>query len=154
MAGCGWGGRYAAVRLGLELPFVDAVLAFAPQILLEPAERSALQLPTLFFDRALQQLADSTVPLESLVDVAARAPPRPAAATVYRLHVGGLSSGDLKEARLFEAAVAAAAARGESGEGCGTVDVHVHPKLGHGLAIALRSTGVLSELLEKLVATS
>ena len=67
MAGCGWGGRYAAVRLGLELPFVDAVLAFAPQILLEPAERSALQLPTLFFDRALQQLADSSVPLESLL---------------------------------------------------------------------------------------
>ena len=48
-------GGYAAIRAGLAL-HASAVLAFSPQVFLEPAQRSALELPPMFFDEQLRAL--------------------------------------------------------------------------------------------------
>ena len=49
-------GGYAALRAGLSLG-AAAVIAFGPQIFIDPAEREALGLPAMFFDSTLRMLA-------------------------------------------------------------------------------------------------
>ena len=115
-------GGYAAIRVGLALG-ADVVLAFGPQVFIDPAERAALDLPHAFFDAKLRALEAAGVPLRpSLVALVSRRSASPAdgggladgtpqqrlhrATTTTRLmlHVGGNCSGDVTEAALLQRA--------------------------------------------------
>ena len=97
-------GGYAAVRAAVELP-ADEAVAWSPQVLLDPSERRAAQLPRMAFDSLLHAVREVArlegLALPSLCEAVRRArPPLPA----VRLHVGALERGDVAEAALLRAA--------------------------------------------------
>ena len=100
----------------------------------------------MFFDRALRDLKQVSscagVPLEDLVRVHQRSKP---SFTVIHIHVGGSSSGDVREARLLQAAIADRA--NASGA---RVLVYVHRAYGHVIAGRMHAVGKLEALLASL----
>lgn len=129
--GCSMGG-YAAVRAGLALR-AQTILAFGPQVVLEPIERSRLGLPESSFDSLLDSLAANGkaegFALTSLMEVArgdlASQQPQPqppqsqlrspsstdsrrAHAHIHvELFAGANCEGDVREANLLQQAIAA-----------------------------------------------
>ena len=121
-------GGYAATRCGLalgalSLPNLEsvAVLAFGPQVFIDPSERVALSLPLMSFDRPLDRLAKIAsapkfgFPLQSLArlatHLATHGAHRLGLQTVrLELHVGEMATGDVREARLLHAAITLAVA--------------------------------------------
>ena len=146
--GCSMGG-YAALRAGLMLR-ADVALAFAPQVVLQSSERAALGLPEAPYDRllhgveALGRLEGFALP--SLVEVLRDAPVAAdgAHATTLEMHTGMESPGDVAEAAMLERAIAQ---RPELRVRCTTT---AHPAVGHGVAAALRQSGLLHGVLSRV----
>ena len=158
MLGASMGG-YAAIRAGLALngPGLSSIriLAFAPQICAEPAERALLDLAPMAFDadlRRCKERCDGLRRLPSAMDALLRNAPDahapggrdPAAAVEIEVHVGDRQTGDVHEALLLREA-----ARGSSRV---AVHVEVHRGLGHLLARDLRASGQLEGLLHRVLA--
>ena len=159
-------GGHAAARCGLRLGLSTSVaasvvvLAFGPQVFLDPYERVALRLPWMSFDDALDRLqrAASTSKglgafrLGSLVPMACSlaASEKGRACVRLELHVGAQAASDVREAALLEAAIAVARAEGAASE---RLSLHVHKhdtadeRSGHCVAASLHATGFVEELL-------
>lgn len=177
-------GGYAATRCALALGTLEdkclptvasiAAVVFGPQIFINPLERVALHLPWMSFDDALDRLQRVAgarkfgFPLSSLVHIASAVGPthpRPqseatatgsvAARVQIALHVGSAASGDVREARLFEAAVAmlteSLASQTPSLAPRVCVEVCVHDTIGesdgHCVAASLKAAGRLDAIL-------
>ena len=157
-------GGYAAIRAGLALSTRKRVacsdirvLAFAPQIFLDDAERQLLELSPMEFDvdlRKAQQAWRSRSKLPGrerlpsaadalLLEATGKEEPSAAAALNIEVHVGAREAGDIREALLLrEAASRSTATR---------VSVEVHPRLGHALVRDLRDRGELDALLRRFL---
>jgi hypothetical protein len=149
-------GGYAAIRAGLALR-ADAILAFAPQVSLDPSDRAGL--PAMFFDDQLSVLrAEASaagfaaepafacwqreLALGDLThgELTCRAP-----TTCIEVHVGSTASSDVMEARQLKEAVEGAS------DGRTRVGVHVHAGSGHGVAKDLRDAGRIDALLGSVI---
>jgi pimeloyl-ACP methyl ester carboxylesterase len=159
-------GGYAACRCGLAIGGQDSscvssvvVLAFAPQVFIDPRERATLNLPLMGFDTALDRLLKAACklhwPLHSLVHLVqhahcalptARA--REARPRVHlELHVGAQALSDVTEARLLELALAQASEEALPV----TAEVTVHASCGHTVAADLRGEGLLDAIVRRHV---
>jgi len=151
MIGSSMGG-YAALRAGLALN-ASAVLAFAPQVFIDPREREALELPVSGFDGWLAKVKhaceEAQIRTRSLVDLlkAPTVPRESAVGCQIDIHVGACARGDCDEAWLLEEACRTAK-RGAA------VVVQVHPRYGHYLAGGLRAEGKLEGLLRQLICST
>ena len=158
--GCSMGG-YAAIRAGLALG-ARTVVAFSPQVFIDPETRNRLQLPWQVFDPSLEKLRHScnAFPMDSLLVALDGAPMQSSrvssdAAIAARsshcevaLHIGDRARGDKLEARLLEAAAVAC-----TSQPARTVRVQVqvneHARSGHMIAAALRTNGQLDTILQR-----
>ena len=147
-------GGYAAVRAGLALrvarPEVAEfrILAFGPQVFIDPEERALLGLPAGSWETELRRLkgvcARRAVVMASALDallapeVHDEATPPPVEITLY---VGALAKSDVIEARLLEEAASTSSS-------C-SVTVHVQEEVGHNNVRLLRESGALDELLRE-----
>ena len=154
-------GGYAAARCGIALgtalrslcssPVQSVgVLAFGPQVFIEPSERAWLNLQLMSFEPALDRLRKvASFPLHSLVHLAAAHHASTTSTNAagpqvcLELHVGAQAPGDVREARLLEAAVAL---EGKCTDTL-SVEVHVHETSAHCVAEAMRNSGYLDELV-------
>jgi len=141
-------------------PVPVSILAFGPQVFLDPSERQALELPAMFFDHELAELhseaSAARVPVEAAHAVWARQMrAREAGASTtsstrssprIEIHVGADAIGDVREAALLREAIAMAA-----GGAHVAVQVQVHEGLGHALVKDLRDAGVLEDLLKRML---
>ncbi|CAE8598432.1 unnamed protein product, partial [Polarella glacialis] len=136
---------YAAVRAAIALN-ADAALVFAPQVLIEPAERVRAELPIMPFDDALCLLKRVTfvegVNMTSLVKVVFAAPS--SVRTSIEVHVGTIDFGDAIEAVKLREAVAELGDRTSL-----SVTVHEHAGCDHNLVTHMRDSGELHSLLVK-----
>ena len=138
-------GGYAAIRAGLALG-ATAVLAFVPQVIVDPAEREAIELPHMAFVGSLRRLR-ATMAARAL-EMTSLLPSVGACthAVQVQVHVGARESGDVREALLLREAAR------EAGDACAAViSVHVHARKGHLLFRDLKEAGALDELLTELV---
>ena len=142
-------GGYAAIRAGIALR-AERVIAFAPQVFVDPATRSALGLSAMPFDGALRACRDACEregrPMVSAAD--ALMVEAGGAATTIEVHVGTRATGDLCEALLLREAALRHAA---SGRPIATVKVERWRKLGHLLTAELRDRGELDAMLTRIV---
>ena len=164
-------GGYAAIRAGIALarshvehaPTIT-VLAFGPQVFIDPEERGVLRLPPTHWETELRRLkgicanrglrmasaADvlldghggQAVPAEPLAESSGAMLSRPVVDIV--VHVGALAAGDVREARLLEEAAQGAAIGA-------AVCVTIHETVGHSVVRKLRENGVLDKLLRTYV---
>ena len=175
--GCSMGG-YAAIRAGCALG-ANAVLAFSPQIFIDPAERQEhLELPPMGFSDALRRChalasssdaswtADTVLP--SLLDsIASLASPSPAGAAPHpnqsngssktiaiEVVVGANASGDVLEALLLQERARLhneAAGRAGKASTAVAVAVHLYKRQGHLVFRHLRGTGQIEAMLTRLM---
>ena len=98
-------GGYAAVRAGVSLG-AHKVLAFSPQVYIDPAERACHGIPAAYFDEHLAGLRDAGAPLESLASVLARPHPGSASpALQVDIHVGSDDLGGMQEVAALKEAL-------------------------------------------------
>ena len=149
-------GGYAAIRAGLALG-VDRIVAFSPQVLVDSTARAEAALPTMPFDDHLRQLKRvlwmAGVPMTSLTECvdAAAAAASPATACHIEVHVGEKEPGDVREARMLQAAVATRASKEDNSGGGGlSCRLHLHAGRDHNVATEMRDSGELHELLRRL----
>ena len=155
-------GGYAAIRAGLALG-VDKIVAFSPQVLVDSTARAEAALPTMPFDDHLCRLKRALwlegVPMTSLTECVDAAAATATATTVSRatachmeVHVGEKEPGDVREARMLQAAVEALASEEDSGRGGVGLScrLHLHPGRDHNVATEMRDTGELHGLLRRL----
>lgn len=142
-------GGYAAVRAGIELG-ADHIVAFAPQVVIDPTARASLQLPETPFTPFLEGLqAAGRVVGHELVGLTDTVRVASTSRSVVELHVGALDEGDVQEAALLKRAVDnMAAVRATEGLSC---TVKVHEGRDHNLVVEMRDSGELHELLCRLV---
>jgi dienelactone hydrolase len=143
-------GGYAAVRAGVALG-AQKVLAFSPQIYVDPAERAQLGLPATYFDEHLAGLRDAGAPLESLASVMAHRCDGggDSLAIQIDIHVGSEDPGGVQEvAALKEALERCAASLKWPGL---SVVAHEHAACGHEVPLLLKQAGTLMPLLEQFV---
>ena len=142
-------GGYAAIRAGVALR-AERVIAFAPQVFVDPATRTALGLSAMPFDGALRACRDACEregrPMVSAAD--ALMVEAGGAATTIEVHVGTRATGDLCEALLLRETALRHAA---SGRPVATVNVERWRKLGHLLTAELRDRGELDAMLTRIV---
>ena len=153
-------GGYAAARAALELlalrpqpeelaSILIRVLAFGPQIVIDPEERAGMALPPMPFDPNLATLkhvwtAQKRVGgLPSALSAATSVADGTESARAHiDVHVGALSSGDLQEAQLLQEW----AESNDADRRLMTVAIHSHPNLGHvGERIEARRIGAVVE---------
>ena len=151
-------GGYAAIRVGLSLG-ASSVLAFGPQVFIDPIEREALALQGMFFDEVLSKLKNTCaaegMAMTPLTAIEAQgvgawessSTPGARVATAIEIHVGGDASGDVREAAMLRECVAANAIRRGVPARC-RVQVIVHARLGHALVKDLRDADALAPLLD------
>ena len=150
-------GGYAAVRTALELQQCDvdeiSVLVFAPQICIDPDERSGcLELPPMPFDANLHTAKRAWVAqgrgtrLPSAIDALLRQDGQRGPVRAIDVHVGSSSLADVYEAALLRRA----AEEHPVGRVC--VAVTTHEGMGHQLAEALRDDMLLDAILSDVVA--
>ena len=153
-------GGYAAIRAGLALG-AGAVLAFGPQVFINPSQRDALGLPWMQYDAILRRLAGTCADCEVQMAPLTRVQRTGRAActnsecgstsTTIEIHVGGAASGDVKEAAMLREALRVqygdAAAAGNATEERLEVLVFVHAGLTHALVKDLRAAGALERML-------
>ena len=170
MVGASVGG-YAALRAGLALSAIPplhrtarharpvstpiSILAFGPQVFLDPTERRALDLPAMFFDFQLNEmhceaslakvdvLAAHAMWTQQAQAERADAPTASSCMPTIEVHVGGCAVGDVREAALLREALTLADGP--------RVAVHVHEGLSHALVKDLRDAGVLDGLLKRMM---
>ena len=172
-------GGYAAIRCGVALarrhsteasaPAPDrlksvVVIAFGPQVFIDPSERAAIGLPPMPFNPALDRLhfaaRDLNLPLHSLVHLISDAQlgiplggPHALVELHVEMHVGELAGSDVREARLLELAISQAQRAEQSvphverQATSWTVAVHVHQGSGHTIAADLKSRGQLDTIV-------
>ncbi|KAL1525112.1 hypothetical protein AB1Y20_019984 [Prymnesium parvum] len=158
-------GGYAAVRAGIALG-ADHVVAFAPQVVIDPRAREALQLPEMPFTPFLEGLQAfgeiEQFELLGLLDVVRTAS---GYNTVVEVHVGSKDVSDVREAMLLQEAVQELVVAREDQESlavhCGqrsdvqtvtrqggvTCSVVVHDERDHNLVVDMRDSGELHDLL-------
>lgn len=148
-------GGYAAVRAGLALD-ADAVVAFSPQVVIDPDERARMQLPAAPFDsllctlKAASELVDA--PLTSLVE-AVEAAARDGHSCAIDLHAGSAEVGDVYEAQLLSEACERAQQRAATATASGrapTCKLTVHEGRDHNLVTEMRNEGALDALLARV----
>ena len=157
-------GGYAAARAALELlalrpqpeelaSILIRVLAFGPQIVIDPEERAGMALPPMPFDPNLATLKHvwtaqkrvGGLPSALCAGTTTVADGTESARAHIDVHVGALSSGDLQEAQLLQEW----AEDKDADNRLMTVAIHSHPNLGHALASELRDEGELEPLLRR-----
>ena len=157
-------GAYAAIRAGLSLG-AASILAFGPQVFIDPAARDALALPWMFFDETLRRLgvvcAAEGVSMEPLTAIEPRGvcawEGRPDSGalgcTTVEIHLGEEATGDVREAAMLREAVATRCREPPGSERC-RVELLVHKRLGHALVKDLRDGGALEDLMAKHLSDS
>ena len=148
-------GGYAAIRAGLALN-ADVAVAFSPQVVIHAAERKQLNFPQQPFDGLLNTLVETTqnaagIPLTSLIECVASAPD--SCNTLVEMHVGRLEEGDVREAKMLQAAVDGRRCSSSGGGGGGggvACALTVHDGRDHNLVKEMRDDGELHELLRRV----
>ena len=142
-------GGYAAVRAGIALG-AHKVLAFSPQVYIDPAERACHGLPAAYFDDHLAGLRDASAPLDSLASVIARRCAGGDSSTMQiDIHMGSEDVGGVLEmAALKEALQHCAASSRWPGL---SVVAHEHAACGHEVPLCLKQAGRLMPVLEQFV---
>jgi hypothetical protein len=120
----------------------------ACQVLIDTRERTQLRLPPAPFDSLLRALAvlsaAADVPYPSLAECVEAAPAT--CTTAIELHAGSTEAGDVYEAEMLAAAVAASHAAG-GGVSC---RLTVHEGRDHNLVKEMRDEGELHALLRRV----
>ena len=106
-------GGYAAIRCGFAIAALVSsvrVVSFGPQVVINPAERAALNLPLASFEPALDRLYGAAraigMEMASLVELFARGEGDHLGGEVrVEIHVGREAPGDEREARLLACVV-------------------------------------------------
>lgn len=139
-------GGYAAIRIGMSIG-ASHILAFSPQVFINPDERRLRHFPLVYFDSILESFQEAeNCPLESLVRVFEMRNHVKNLPTSIEIHIGADAKADVLEMFSFVDELKELNSKSKSA-GNFSLCIHVHHGCGHAVPAFLKSQGKLQDTL-------